>query len=157
MSAPGHPKGEYRKAQPEGTPVNAARSPEGARTAVRRTDGFLVSGAVVRRVLWRVCWALCAGSIAAPAAAADDAAQLALGKQLFTQAVPACALCHALKDAGAEGAVGPALDELKPDASRVATALRNGIGQMPSYQGKLDDAQIAAIAAYVAKATGAAR
>lgn len=102
--------------------------------------------------------ALCAAAIAAPAAAADDTAQLALGKQLFMQgAVPACAVCHALKDAGAEGAVGPALDELKPDAARVATALRNGIGQMPSYQGKLDEAQIAAIAAYVARATGAAK
>ncbi|WP_431310418.1 c-type cytochrome [Limnohabitans lacus] len=72
-------------------------------------------------------------------------------------AVPACALCHALKDAGAEGAVGPSLDELKPDAKRVATALRNGIGQMPSYNGKLSDAQIAALAAYVAKASGGSK
>ncbi|MGQ3241844.1 SorU family sulfite dehydrogenase c-type cytochrome subunit, partial [Shinella sp.] len=76
-----------------------------------------------------------------PVHAADDAAQLQQGKVLFGQgAVPACALCHALKDAGAEGAVGPSLDELKPDAKRVATALRNGIGQMPSYNGKLSDA-----------------
>ncbi len=36
-------------------------------------------------------------------------------------------------------------------------ALRNGIGQMPSYQCKLDEAQIAAIAAYLARATGAAK
>ena len=56
-----------------------------------------------------------------PVHAADDAAQLQQGKVLFGQgAVPACALCHALKDAGAEGAVGPSLDELKPDAKRVA-------------------------------------
>jgi mono/diheme cytochrome c family protein len=90
--------------------------------------------------------------------AADDAAQLQQGKVLFGQgAVPACALCHALKDAGAEGAVGPSLDELKPDAKRVATALRNGIGQMPSYNGKLSDAQIAALAAYVAKASGGSK
>ena len=55
-----------------------------------------------------------------PVHAADDAAQLQQGKVLFGQgAVPACALCHALKDAGAEGAVGPSLDELKPDAKRV--------------------------------------
>ncbi|WP_428422760.1 c-type cytochrome [Methylibium sp.] len=92
----------------------------------------------------------------APALAADVSAQLKIGKALFTKdAVPACAVCHTLKDAGAAGAVGPVLDELRPDASRVAAALRNGLGQMPSYKGKLDDSQIAALAAYVASATGA--
>ncbi len=96
--------------------------------------------------------------MAPPAMAADDAAQLQEGKVLFGQgAVPACALCHTLKDAGAEGAVGPSLDELKPDAKRVATALRNGIGQMPSYNGKLSESQIAALAAYVSKASGGSK
>jgi len=89
---------------------------------------------------------------------AADPAQLALGKKLFTQsAVPACAVCHALKDAGSQGAIGPALDELKPDAARVAKALRDGIGQMPSYKATLNEAQIQALAAYVAKATGASK
>ena len=47
----------------------------------------------------------------------DDAALMALGKTLFTVgAVPPCALCHALKDAGATGAIGPAFDDLQPDA-----------------------------------------
>lgn len=97
-------------------------------------------------------------TIPAAAAAADDAAQLELGKKLFTQlAVPACALCHTLKDANAEGAVGPVLDELQPDANRVATALRNGIGQMPSFNASLSEAQILALARYVAKATGATK
>jgi len=91
-----------------------------------------------------------------PARAADDADQLALGKKLFMQAaVPACAVCHALKDAGASGAIGPALDELKPDAQRVAKALRNGIGQMPSYMASLSEAQILALAHYVSRASGA--
>jgi len=97
-------------------------------------------------------------AVAAPAVAADDAAQLQLGKALFTtQAVPACAVCHTLKDAGAAGEIGPVLDDLKPDAGRVAAALRNGIGQMPSYEGALNDAQIAALAAYVAKAAAGVR
>jgi cytochrome c6 len=65
-------------------------------------------------------------------------------------------VCHTLADAGAAGAVGPVLDELKPDAARVAKALRGGIGAMPSYQGKLSDEQITALATYVARATGAA-
>ncbi len=93
-----------------------------------------------------------------PAGAFADPAQLALGKELFTRgAVPSCAICHTLKDAGSEGAVGPVLDELKPDAIRVATALRNGIGQMPSFAGQLTEAQIQALAVYVATASGAAK
>jgi sulfite dehydrogenase len=94
----------------------------------------------------------------APSFSADDAAQLKLGKKLFTTlSVPACALCHALKDADAEGAVGPVLDELKPDAQRVAKALRDGIGQMPSYKTSLTEAQILALANYVAKASDAGK
>ncbi|UUZ76019.1 cytochrome c [Polaromonas sp. P1(28)-13] len=92
-----------------------------------------------------------------PAWAQDDADQLALGKKLFMQgAVPACSVCHTLKVAGANGAIGPVLDELKPDAQRVAKALRNGIGQMPSYVGSLSEAQILALARYVSRASGAA-
>lgn len=93
-----------------------------------------------------------------PALAADDGAQLALGKKLFSQGtVPACAVCHTLQDAGAQGAIGPVLDELKPDAARVAKALRIGLGQMPSYKDKLSDAQILALALYVSKASGGAK
>ncbi len=95
---------------------------------------------------------------AAPAAHADSAALVAQGRLLFKQsAVPACALCHTLKDAGAAGEVGPSLDELRPDAARVAKALRNGIGQMPSYRGKLTEQQIETLARYVAQASGAPR
>jgi cytochrome c6 len=104
------------------------------------------------------CAAFCSGLSAVNAFAADDAAQLALGRKLFTQAaVPACALCHTLKDAGSEGAVGPVLDEIRPDATRVAAALRNGVGQMPSYRETLSEEQIAALARYVSKASGAAK
>jgi cytochrome c6 len=96
-------------------------------------------------------------ALASPVAAADEAAQLALGQKLFTRAaVPSCGLCHTLKHAGSEGAVGPVLDELKPDSARVATALRNGLGQMPSYKSTLSSAEIEALALYVAKASAAA-
>ena len=71
--------------------------------------------------------------------------------------MPACALCHTMKAAGSEGAVGPILDELKPETARVAKALREGIGQMPSYKATLTEAQILAVAAYVAQATGAGK
>lgn len=96
---------------------------------------------------------LFAAGAAVPVHAADDA----LGKQLFNKgATPPCAICHALKDAGAAGEVGPSLDELKPDAERVAKAIRNGIGQMPAFS-SLTDQQVDAIAQYVARATGAAK
>lgn len=100
--------------------------------------------------------AAAAAVLAMPAAqAAGEADTLALGRRLFTTgAQPACATCHALKDAGSEGAIGPALDELKPDAQRVATAVRNGIGAMPAFQGRLSDAEIDALAKYVAAVAG---
>lgn len=79
------------------------------------------------------------------------------GKKLFNQvAVPACAVCHTLDHAGAQGAIGPNLDELKPDASRVEKAMRNGIGQMPPFKG-LSEEQIKLLANYVTAATGAAK
>ena len=88
--------------------------------------------------------ALCA----LPAAARADEE----GRRLFTGLTPACALCHTLKDAGATGAVGPSLDELRPDRERVIKALRNGVGQMPPFA-HLSDAQIEALARYVEAAT----
>lgn len=71
--------------------------------------------------------------------------------------MPPCAICHTLKDAGATGAVGPVLDDLQPDAARVATALRTGIGAMPPYNATLTEAQIMLLSRYVAKASGGAR
>lgn len=101
----------------------------------------------MRHTLWLLALA------AAPVLAADD--DLAVGKALFVNgAVPACAVCHTLKDAGTTGEVGPALDELKPSADRVAAALRNGVGLMPSYKDSLTDTQIRAIARYVASVSG---
>ncbi len=91
---------------------------------------------------------LCAGAWAAEP-------DMDAGRQLFVNAVPACAICHTLADAQASGAIGPVLDEIKPDASRVEQAIRNGIGQMPAYA-TLSDDEIALLSAYVAKASGGA-
>ena len=87
-------------------------------------------------------------------AIADEASDFTLGKQLFSSVVPPCGICHTLKDAGSEGAIGPILDELKPNQLRVITALNNGIGAMPSFKGKLSPEEIKATAAYVSKASG---
>jgi cytochrome c6 len=99
--------------------------------------------------------AMLASLAAGSALAAGDADELALGKSLFTgRATPACAVCHTLKDAGSIGEVGPVLDEIKPSPERVMTALRNGVGLMPSYKDTLTDAQIRALARYVSTVAG---
>ncbi len=83
------------------------------------------------------------------AVAADE-----LGRDVFTKiAQPPCALCHTLQAAGATGTVGPSLDEIKPDRDRVVTTVREGIGVMPSFEEKLSDEQIEAVADFVARAT----
>jgi uncharacterized membrane protein len=82
-----------------------------------------------------------------PAATAGD---VVVGKRVFASA--GCAGCHTLADAGATGTVGPNLDAAKPSASLVADRVTNGLGVMPSFAGKLTDAEIAAVAAYVSSA-----
>lgn len=80
-----------------------------------------------------------------------------LGKEVFLRkSEPACAVCHALKDAGASGEIGPDLDELKPDQETVRRAVKNGVGTMPAFGDTLSEAEIAAVARYVAGAAGGA-
>lgn len=98
--------------------------------------------------------AVLALSVAAAASASNGTDP---GKELFTKgATPPCALCHTLGDAGATANVGPSLDELKPDAQRVAQVVRTGLGAMPPYK-QLTDEQVQALARYVAKASGGAK
>jgi len=86
---------------------------------------------------------------------ADETSDFLLGKKLFSSTVPPCGICHTLKDAGSEGAVGPILDELKPNQYKVTNALNNGLGAMPSFKDKLSPEEIKAIAIYVSKASSA--
>jgi cytochrome c6 len=96
------------------------------------------------------CLLATSGAIAEP-----DAARLAAGRALFIQgAKPPCAVCHTLAHAESGGAVGPILDEIKPDAARVAKAMRNGIGAMPSYSAVLSAEQIDTVAFYVSTVSG---
>lgn len=97
-----------------------------------------------------------ATSTPAPPRAADGAS--AEGKQLFMNGTtPSCATCHALRDAGATGNIGPDLDALKPDAERVRKAVQQGFENMPAFGHVLSAAQTDAVARYVAQATGATK
>jgi mono/diheme cytochrome c family protein len=84
-------------------------------------------------------------------AAAPATGDAAAGKTVFTAN---CGGCHTMADAGTSGAVGPNLDDLKPDAATVQKQVENGGGAMPAFKGTLSDADIANVAAYVASAAG---
>lgn len=84
--------------------------------------------------------------------ATPSPAVAAAGRKLFTAK---CAACHTLSDAGTKGTVGPNLDQLKPGAAQVLSALKaggTGSGGMP--QGLYQGAQAQQVAAYVASAAG---
>jgi cbb3-type cytochrome c oxidase subunit III len=88
------------------------------------------------------------------------------GKQGFAQPVAVtgtdgetifkskCGSCHTLKAAGTTGTQGPNLDLLKPPFERAKTQVIQGGGIMPAFKGVLTDAQIEAVAKYVAEHAG---
>jgi cbb3-type cytochrome c oxidase subunit III len=73
------------------------------------------------------------------------------GKQIF---ITKCGGCHTLKDAGTTGTQGPNLDQLKPPFPIVKNQVIKGGGIMPAFKGVLTDAQINAVAKYVAEHAG---
>ena len=74
------------------------------------------------------------------------------GKQIFL-GDGNCVMCHTLKDANSHGNIGPNLNEIKPDIMTVISAVTNGIGVMPAYEGQLSTEEIKAVATYVAEST----
>jgi cbb3-type cytochrome c oxidase subunit III len=74
------------------------------------------------------------------------------GKQVFSSA--GCTGCHTLADAGSNGNVGPNLDDAKPPKALVVARVTNGQGGMPAFKGQLSDAEIQAVAEYVASVAG---
>jgi DNA-binding beta-propeller fold protein YncE/mono/diheme cytochrome c family protein len=114
----------------------------------------------IDRILAPVTWAAAAlvvvALIAGPAligAKTDEpavepaAAGAADAKATFADS---CGSCHTLARAGTDGTVGPNLDERKPDAAKVEATVRSGKGTMPAFEGTLSDAEIKAVAAFVA-------
>ncbi len=74
------------------------------------------------------------------------------GAAVFASA--GCGDCHTLAAAGSSGTSGPNLDELMPDTETVEEQVRNGGGAMPAFEGELSDAEIEAVATYVAESAG---
>ena len=65
-----------------------------------------------------------------------------------------CASCHTLAAAGSTGTIGPNLDQFKPPFARVKKQVIHGGAIMPAFQSVLTDAQITAVAKYVASHAG---
>jgi mono/diheme cytochrome c family protein len=61
-----------------------------------------------------------------------------------------CGECHTLRAAGASGTRGPSLDEHEPDFSTVVACVTTGPGDMPSFAGRLSNAEIRNVAKFVA-------
>jgi mono/diheme cytochrome c family protein len=83
---------------------------------------------------------------------ADEAPSAESGGQaVFTST---CAACHTLEAAGAEGTVGPNLDELMPEQALVEHQVINGGGGMPPFKGVLSDEQVKEVAEFVSTEAG---
>jgi mono/diheme cytochrome c family protein len=84
--------------------------------------------------------------------AAAGEGDAAAGEGIFASA--GCAGCHALAAAGANGKVGPNLDDAKPDYASVLAIVTNGRGAMPAYKDQLSEDEIKNVSAYVAQNAG---
>ena len=64
-----------------------------------------------------------------------------------------CGVCHTLQAAGSAGDIGPNFDQLTPTIPQIISAVTNGIGVMPPWEGILTYEEIEAVAYYVFNST----
>ena len=81
---------------------------------------------------------------------ADD--KMDLGLEVYNNKAQ-CGVCHALQAAGSEGQIGPDFDLLKPQIPKIISAVTDGIGVMPPWEGILTYEEIEAVAYYVFNST----
>ena len=81
---------------------------------------------------------------------ADD--KMILGLEVYNNKAQ-CGVCHSLQAAGSEGQIGPNLDMLKPKMIQIVSAVTNGIGVMPPWEGILTEKEIEAVAYYIFNST----
>ena len=93
------------------------------------------------------------GCAQAPASVAlSPAAQQ--GRDIFLRrSAPACGSCHTLREAGTRGALGPNLDTMVLDPTRVRRAIAEGMPLMPAQEGILTADQIGLLVRYLIEAT----
>ena len=79
-------------------------------------------------------------------------AQMELGLEVFNNKAQ-CGTCHTLKVTGSKWQIGTNLDQLKPLMPQVVSAVTNGIGVMPSFEGRLSSEEIEAVSYFVSTST----
>jgi|TARA_B110000438_G_scaffold37231_1_gene37048 cytochrome c6 len=78
--------------------------------------------------------------------------KMILGLEVYNNKAQ-CGVCHSLQAAGSEGQIGPNLDMLKPKMTQIVSAVTNGIGVMPPWEGILTEKEIEAVAYYIFNST----
>ena len=91
------------------------------------------------------------GTTTSPPGGGGAEGDAAAGEAVFASA--GCGSCHVLQAAGTSGAVGPDLDQSKPDHALVVDRVTNGAGVMPAFGDTLSEKQIQDVAAYVVAST----
>ena len=81
---------------------------------------------------------------------ADD--KIVLGLDVYNNKAQ-CGVCHTLQAARSTGYIGPNFDQLNPTIPQIISAVINGIGVMPSWEGILTDEEIEAVAYYIFNST----
>ena len=84
-----------------------------------------------------------------------DEAKMLKGLEIFNETA-ACAGCHTMKAAGAEGNVGPNLDTVDLTLESVVDMVTHGLGVMPAYGEDeiLTPEEIEIVSAYVVNSAG---
>ena len=78
--------------------------------------------------------------------------KMELGLEVYNNKAE-CGTCHTLKSAKSDGQIGPNLDLLNLQMSQIISAVTNGIGVMPPWEGILTYEEIEAVAYYVFNST----
>ena len=78
--------------------------------------------------------------------------KMELGLEVFNNKAQ-CGMCHTLQSAGSKGQIGTNLDQLRPLMPQVVSAVTNGIGVMPSFEGMLSSEEIEAVSYFVSTST----
>jgi len=78
--------------------------------------------------------------------------KMTLGLEVYNNKAQ-CGVCHSLQAAESDGQIGPNLDMLKPQIGQIISAVTNGIGVMPPWEGILTEEEIEAVAYYIFNST----
>ncbi len=88
--------------------------------------------------------------ISSSSAFADS--KMDLGLDVFNNKAQ-CGVCHVLRAAESKGQIGPNLDILNLPEARIISAVMNGIGVMPAFEGTLTMNEIEAVAYFIFNST----